>query len=162
MRVTGISPLRGSLRAAHRQAYHCVLTGSLRDSLSSCFVDGWVPLTALHWPSFMRGTRTGGSWRILQSRFTLLAGRQGTYFSCRIFNFQGARVLTGVRQMRKTVRGYCSSRSNRRPPGSVSIAGAGLLAWVIACWPRGDASLPISHHQSGLEQLRLDTWVRVR
>ena len=52
--VTGISPLRGSLRAARGQAYHCVLTGSLRDSLSSCFVDGWVPLTTLHWPSFMR------------------------------------------------------------------------------------------------------------
>ena len=47
MRVTGISPLRGSLRAARRQAYHCVLTRSLRNSLSCCFVDGWVPLAAL-------------------------------------------------------------------------------------------------------------------
>ena len=51
VRVTGISPLRGSLRAAPikmaGQEYHCVLTGSLRNSLSCCFVDGWVPLTAL-------------------------------------------------------------------------------------------------------------------
>ena len=36
------------------QEYHDCLTGSLRNSLSSCFVDGWVPLAALHWPSFMR------------------------------------------------------------------------------------------------------------
>jgi len=36
------------------QEYHYCLTGSLRNSLSCCFVDGWVPLAALHWPSFMR------------------------------------------------------------------------------------------------------------
>ena len=88
MCVTGISPLRGSLRAAPMkmagQEYHYCLTGSLRYSLSSCFVNGWVPLATLHWPSFMRETRTGGSWRILQSRFPLLAGRQGTYFSRRM------------------------------------------------------------------------------
>ena len=29
------------------QEYHDCLTGSLRNSLSSCFVDGWVPLAAL-------------------------------------------------------------------------------------------------------------------
>ena len=46
VRVTGISPLRESLRAARRQEYHYVLTGSLRNSLSRCFVDGWVPLAA--------------------------------------------------------------------------------------------------------------------
>ena len=57
-RVTGISPLRGSLRAVPTkmagQEYHYGLMGSLRNSLSSCFVDGWVPLATLHWPSFMR------------------------------------------------------------------------------------------------------------
>ena len=49
-----------------------MLTRSLRNSLSSCFVNGWVPLATLHWPSFMREIRTGGSWRILQSRFPLM------------------------------------------------------------------------------------------
>ena len=71
-RVTGISPLRGSLRAASikmdRQEYHDCLTGSLRDSLSSCFMDGWVPLCTLCWPSFMRGVPHRWSWRILQRR----------------------------------------------------------------------------------------------
>ena len=47
MRVTGISPLRGSLRAARGREYHYLLTRSLRNSLSCCFVDGWVPLAAL-------------------------------------------------------------------------------------------------------------------
>ena len=54
------------------QEYHYYLTGLLRNSLSICFVDGWVPLATLLWPSFMRGTRTSGSWRILQSRFPLV------------------------------------------------------------------------------------------
>ena len=83
-RVTGISPLRGSLRAAPTkmagQEYHDCLTGSLRNSLSSCFVDGWVPLATLHWPSFMRETRTGGSWRILQSRSALAGAPSGNVF----------------------------------------------------------------------------------
>ena len=28
------------------QEYHCVLTGSLRNSRYRCFLDGWVPLAA--------------------------------------------------------------------------------------------------------------------
>ena len=34
----------------------------------------------LTWPSFMRGNRTGGSWRILQSRFALVGASSGNVF----------------------------------------------------------------------------------
>ena len=64
-----LSELPPLLVSVAGQEYHCILTRSLRNSLSCCFVDGWVPLAALM-ASFMRGNRTGGSWRILQSRFT--------------------------------------------------------------------------------------------
>ena len=90
-------------------------------------MNGWVPLATLHWPSFMREARTGGSWRILQSRFPLLAGRQGTYFSRRMFSFQGSQDASiGIHEVGRTVRGYCSKRLDRHPPGSFSIAGAVL------------------------------------
>ena len=52
-----LTPPRISPSCPHEngeQEYHYRLTGSLRNSLSCCFVDGWVPLAALHWPSFMR------------------------------------------------------------------------------------------------------------
>ena len=78
-----LTPPRISPSCPHEnggQEYHYRLTGSLRNSLSSCFVDGWVPLAALHWPSFMRGNRTGGSWRILQRRFALAGAPSGNVF----------------------------------------------------------------------------------
>ena len=65
-----LSELPPLLVAVAGQEY-LTLTRSLRNSLSCCFVDGWVPLTALM-ASFMRINRTGGSWRILQSRFALV------------------------------------------------------------------------------------------
>ena len=66
-----LSELPPLLEAVAGQAYHYVLTRSLRNSLFCCFVDGWVPLAALM-ASFMRKNRTGRSWRILQSRFALV------------------------------------------------------------------------------------------
>ena len=65
-----LSELPPLLEAVAGQEY-LTLTRSLRNSLSYCFVDGWVPLAALM-ASFMRKNRTGGSWRILQSRFALV------------------------------------------------------------------------------------------
>ena len=65
-----LSELPPLLEAVAGQEY-LALTRSLRNSLSCCFVDGWVPLAALM-ASFMRINRTGGSWRILQSRFALV------------------------------------------------------------------------------------------
>ena len=53
------------------QEYHCVLTRSLRNSLS-LFYGRMGTARRLAWPSLMGISPTGGSWRILQSRFTLV------------------------------------------------------------------------------------------
>ena len=79
-----LTPPRISPSCPHEnggQEYHDCLTGSLRNSLSSCFVDGWVPLAALHWPSFMRGTAQAGLgasskvalrfWRFVRERISV-------------------------------------------------------------------------------------------
>ena len=66
------------------QEYHYRLTGSLRNSWSSCFVDGWVPLAALYWPSFMRETAQADLGASSSVTLRLLAFRQGTYFSRRM------------------------------------------------------------------------------
>ncbi len=83
------------------QEYHDCLTGSLRNSLSSCFVDGWVPLAALHWPSFMRETAQAGLGASSSVAVRLLALRQGTYFSCRM-RPSGPGVFQGAESGYKT------------------------------------------------------------
>ncbi len=82
-----LTPPRISPSCPHEnggQEYHDCLTGSLRNSLSSCFVDGWVPLAALYWPSFMRKTAQAGLGASSSVALSLLALRQGTYFNCRM------------------------------------------------------------------------------
>ena len=73
MCVTGISPLRGSLRAAPikmaGQEYHYHPDEVIAKQLVMLFCGQMGTARRLIWPSFMRGNRTGGSWRILQSRF---------------------------------------------------------------------------------------------
>ena len=73
MRVTGISPLRGSLRAAPTkmagQEYHYHPDEVIAKQLVLLLFGRMGTARRLTWPSFMRGNRTGGSWRILQSRF---------------------------------------------------------------------------------------------
>ena len=77
MRVTGISPLRGSLRAAPI-ACGCGWAGVsdpdevIAKQLVLLFCGRMGTARRLTWPSFMRGNRTGGSWRILQRRFALV------------------------------------------------------------------------------------------
>ena len=77
VRVTGISPLRGSLRAAPMRTHGWTGVSLLPDGV---IAKQLVPLfcgrmgTARHlvWPSLMQETCTGGSWRILQCRSALV------------------------------------------------------------------------------------------
>ena len=82
-----LTPPRISPNCPHEnggQEYHYRLTGSLRNSWSSCFVDRWVPLAALYWPSFMRETAQADLGASSSVTLRLLAFRQGTYFSRRM------------------------------------------------------------------------------
>ena len=63
----------------------------------------------------------------------LSGASSGNVFQSPDVQFSRCKILTGIRQKGKTARGYCSSRSNRCPPGAFSIAGAVLPAWVTAC-----------------------------
>ena len=59
-RTPGLSPLRGSLRAARRRGYHYLWTRSLRKACRGLL--GWMVFTlrTLLGRLFMRETRTGG------------------------------------------------------------------------------------------------------
>ena len=86
VRVTGISPLRGSLRAAPMRTYGWTGVSLCTDEVIAkqlvlLFCGRMGTARRLIWPSFMRENRTGGSWRILQCRYALSALRQGTYLS---------------------------------------------------------------------------------
>ena len=84
MRVTGISPLRGSLRAVPmkmaRQEYHYHPDEIIAKQLVLLFCGRMGTARRLTWPSFMRENRTGRSWRILQSRSAPVGASSGNVF----------------------------------------------------------------------------------
>ena len=154
-RVTGISPLRGSLRAARRQAYHCVLTRSLRNSLLELFCGQMGTARHLSWPSFMQKSAQAGLGASSRVASRWLGASSGNVSQCRIFNFQRTEdAATGIRGMEKTARGYCSARLNHRPPGPFSTDEAVLPALATVSWRMDGTSQPtLCHRRSGLVQL---------